>query len=157
VGHAALRVGVEAVDVMNSAEPVLARLAVAALPAGNDLFRDGAVAESQAVLLPGLLAEGHDRADQFMPGGDGSLHVALAVLIAPEQRRPDETLHVGGADAAGVQFDYDFAGAGRRRGYLFEAVVFRSVAADSAHGLRQPIEREGGHRRISFQTNGERT
>ena len=124
---------------------VQAAPAVAARPAGNDLFRDGPVAQRQPVLHRRAFAQGDDGADEFVARRDRCLTVALAVGVTPQHRRPGVALDVGSADARRVYADDDLARPRLRRGLFFKPVVVGRVADDGAHGAWQGFGSLSGH------------
>src|SRR5262249_33992018 len=127
----------EAVDVVHLAHPVVAALAVAALPARHDLLGDGAVADPEAVLRRRPVPQRDHLADEFVPRDDRRLAVALAVLVAPEKRRAEIAFEGAGADADRAALDAALARPGRGHLPSLEAIIFRTMADARLHGPRQ--------------------
>ena len=82
------------------AHPVLAAAAVAAAVAGHDLLGDRFVAEREAVLLGGALAELDDGTEELVAGRDRRLdpgvvapeHLAAGVALAVSQNAMNHTV-----------------------------------------------------------------
>ena len=125
----------EAVDIVDPAHPILAVQAITAIPAGNDLLRDGAVADGEAVFLAGASPEGHDFADEFMARSNWRLAVSLAMIVAPEQRRALITFKIACTNADRAHPNDDFSRSGLRHSALFETIIPRSVTHDRLHGF----------------------
>ena len=147
LGHGAKGALAEAVDVVHLAHPVVTTPAIAAVPAGHDLLGDGAVADGEAVFRGRPLPQRDHLADEFVPGYHRRLAVAVAVAIAPEERRPLIAFEVAGADADRADLDDDLAGAGLGHRPFLETVVLRTMADDRLHGPGEMrVTVTGGHR-----------
>ena len=83
---------------MHLAHPILAPFAIATLPAGGDLLRDGGVAQGQAILFTGAGAQCHHRANKFMARDHWRLRIANAMVVTPKERRAQIALQVAGTD-----------------------------------------------------------
>ena len=92
LGPGALGALAEAVDIAVGAHPILAALAVAAVPAGHDLFGNGQVAQGQTVLLAGPFAQRHHLAGKLVAGNHRRLGIARRLAVAPEERRAADSI-----------------------------------------------------------------
>ena len=135
LGHGALHIVLEAIQVVFLAHPVLAVVAEAAAPARHDLLGDHPVTHGHAALL-GAWAKGDHAAHELMPGDHRRLHVARLLGIAPERRRAAIGLDIAHANAAQLDLGEDLVGTGGGHVDGFQAVIFRAVADHGLHGFR---------------------
>ena len=135
VRHAAVDNRLKTEDVVDLAQPILSRSAVAALPTGDYLLSDSSVSELDAVLFARAFTEFDNLTDKFVPGDDGCLNIRGSVFIAPEKRRAGVALDVAGANAAGVYLDDDFAGPRLRCRNFLKTIIPRCAAHNCAHRL----------------------
>jgi hypothetical protein len=153
--HAAGVAAPEAEHLVGAAHPVLAALAVAALPARHDLLGHDTVTDLDPPPAAGLVVEADDLADELVTGDDVRLRPGRAVLVTPELRGAVVALQVAGADADGLDPDERLAGAGTGHRHLLEAVVLRAVADDGLHRRGESLTLGGfaelGHVRPPWQ------
>ena len=128
----------KAKHVVGKAHPVLTALAIAAIPAGDDLLGDHPVAHGHAPALRRLLVELDDLADELMARDHVGLGPGRPVLVAPELGRPVVALQVAGADAHGLDADERLALAPLGHRHLLEPVVLGPMADDGLHRLGNP-------------------
>ncbi len=88
VGHGAIDVVLEAVDVVLFAHPVFAAIAEAAVPARHDLLGDQTVAELDTVLPAAFSPSSTTMPTNSWPGIIGSLMYRLS-FAAPERFRAE--------------------------------------------------------------------
>src|SRR4051794_27682269 len=105
LGHAADEIFLEAEDRMHLAHPVLATAAEAAFPTRDDLLGDDSIPEANTVSLGCALSEGDDMTGEFVTGDGRRFAVAALAVAAPEELAPQPALHIGSANATGINFD----------------------------------------------------
>ena len=135
LGHPAVHVVLEPVDVVLLAHPVPPGPAEAAHPARHDLIRRHPVVELEIALHP--RAHLDDMADELMTGNDRSLDVRRTAFLPPEAGRPEERLRISRANPARLDLDDDLALSGARRVDLFVPVVLWCIRNKRFHSLRQ--------------------
>ena len=134
LGHGALYVVLEAIEVVLLAHPVLAVVAETAAPAGHDLLGNHPVADLHPALFSAW-AQGDHAAHKLMPGNHRRLDVARLLGVAPERWCAAIGLDIAHADAAQLDLGQDLVGAWRRYIDGFQAIVFRAMADHGLHGL----------------------
>ena len=135
LGHGALDVVLETVQVVFLAHPVLAVVAEAAAPARHDLLGNHPVADLHPTLFCAW-AEGDHAAHEFVAGNHRRLHVTRLLSIAPERWSTAISLDVAHADAAQLDLGQDLVGPGRRYIDGLQAIVFGAMADHGLHGFR---------------------
>src|SRR5690625_882805 len=134
-GHRTRGAALEPVEVVRRAHPVLAPKAVATPPARHDLLRGHSIADVHTPPALSLLVELHHLTDELVPGHDLRFRPRRPVLVSPELGCSVVALQVARADTHGLDPNQGLTRTRHRDGYLFEAVVTRSVAHHRMHGL----------------------
>lgn len=99
---------------MRGAHPVFAVHAVAAFPAGHDLFGDNAIANGNSPAVSRHVIELNHFSDELVAGNDLGFGPGWTVRIPPELRRTVVALQVAGADAGRLDLDQRFTWPRRR-------------------------------------------
>src|ERR1700734_3121241 len=88
------------VDIVDGAHPILAVLAIATIPARNNVFAYGVISHLQAVFFTRSFAQANDFPDKFMPRCNRGLAPSGAVLITPKPGGALETFDVTAANTS---------------------------------------------------------
>ncbi|MNE34581.1 hypothetical protein D3C80_1283090 [compost metagenome] len=115
LSHAAINVFLEAVQVVLLTHPILATVTEAALPAGDNLFRDHPIAQLKSL---NAFTISHHVADKFVAGDHRRFDVSRLFFIPPKAGGPFKRFNVTGADAAGFNFHQDLLRANFRYRHL---------------------------------------
>jgi hypothetical protein len=108
-----------------------------ALPAGDDLLRDGPVAKGQTVFFPGVIPDSRHRSDKFVPGYARDVVPGRKyVPVSPKHSRAAVRLDIPGAYAAGFHLDEDLILVYAGYGYFLILIIIGSAAHNGVHGFR---------------------
>src|SRR5580693_6697202 len=135
VGPGAKGTLMEPIDIVDVAHPVGTRLAISTIPARDNLFTDGVIADFQPVQFSSTITESDHFTDKFVTWSDRRLAKTNPVLIAPKQGGARITFDVAGADTCGLHSDQYFPWTRSRHRPFFEPVIVRAVRHHCGHSF----------------------
>ncbi len=136
LGHGAVHVVLEAIEIVLLAHPVLAMRAEATVPAGDDLLGDDAIAHGDFMVLRGAWPQTDNTADELMPGDHRRLHIARLFVVSPERGRSPKRLDVAHADPARLHLCQHFLRARHGDRNVFQAIIAGVITDDGLHHRR---------------------